>query len=112
MTDPTNQAVRDRLAGMMGWEYKLCIDPAVEGSMRAWTDGKAILFYGHHPIPNTLDSAAACLPPKWRWFREPYRIGNVIWVACTESKTVRVPDTGDEKADRFALAEAAKGARE
>ena len=61
-----------------------------------------------HPIPDTLDSAAACLREGWCWERTSYQ-----WKARSIQRPrgedtvlwdVFVPDTQDELADRFALA--------
>lgn len=64
-----------------------------------------------HPIPNTIDGAAACLREGWEWQRY-YDAGRSLWWVAVPPRPigcehVRVPDTGDEKADRFALAFAA-----
>jgi hypothetical protein len=76
--------MRDELARMMGWQ--------------------------HFEILDTLDAAAAYMPAGWTWLRTVHRIYSIEWSAHMSTMTVRTPDTGDEKYDRFALALAARKA--
>lgn len=89
-----NTAVRDELARLAGWEnhpeYGWC------HADEQYIDGRP------HPIPNTLD-AAATLPEGWEAFKNQthgwwarFRVGEL-------HIPVRKTNTGDEKADRFAL---------
>ena len=109
-----NREVRDKLARAMGWAYSSDYGHVLEeGStaklprifLDAWNSDQ-------HPIPNTLDSAAACLREGWIWRREfatdPHHpeLGlMLIWSTHHDKHgMVWLRDTGDELADRFALA--------
>jgi len=98
-------AVRDELARMMGF-VKAEDDEGYE-----WYDKDGKLFDDDHPIEDTLDSAAACMPEGWGWNKvhgwfAAYKIGR----PSGGKNNVCVPDTGDEKLDRFNLALAARRA--
>lgn len=73
--------------------------------------------YGDHPIPDTLDAAAACLPEGWFWSKRASanRGGMTSWFAWhtnddADVPLIEIPDTGDEKVDRFRLAVLARSA--
>lgn len=59
-----------------------------------------------HPHPSTLDGAAAAMPEGVRWYRDHPAVGRFgNWGATRGDKLIAcVPDTGDEKHDRFLLA--------
>jgi hypothetical protein len=103
-----NRELRDELARVLGWKQHPEIPRVWWGPAQTFDDeGTAT-----HPIPNTLDAAAACLPEGWTWWKVAG-----AWLSCVpgkadEGKAVEVPDTGDEIADRFALALAAHKAKE
>lgn len=104
-----NTEVRDRLAAMMGF-VKFSASDTIAYEHWLDSDGCPVMDGDDglpaHPIENSLDSAAACLPKDWTWARW----GDGVWIAQKHGvgnrPMVEVVDTGDELADRFALAEA------
>lgn len=96
-----NIEARDYIARANGWawgEFNHRLD-----TITGWhkVTGKIVRPSYYHPIPNTLDEAAK-LPDDWTWAKW----GDGVYVAqCRKNTQVQleVVDTGDEKADRFAL---------
>jgi hypothetical protein len=88
---------RDKLAEMEGWKKK-----HERWYHPVWH--KLGSGQKRHPIPATLDAAAAAMPEGWWWERDKRRkvwrigpVGTDAWQKCLE-------DTGDEIADRFNIA--------
>ncbi len=114
-----NREVRDELAKLMGWRP---VGPTNQIAFSHWVNDRGDPyqdpdgFLGSHPIPNTLDSADAAMPEGWDWVRVPLPPfpGKQVfhWYATNSTFSVEVPDTGDRKADLFALALAARKAQE
>jgi hypothetical protein len=105
-----NRELRDELARVMGWRF----EGPPKWRHRLWFKDDPLP--GHpgdmeHHVPNTLDSAAACLPEGawqcndfwWFWFPP---------MSPVTKPGAQVRRTGDEIADRFALALAAMKAKE
>lgn len=108
----TLDEIRDELARLAGWEYR-----DVYMAHRWVKDGRC---YIKHPIPATLEEAAK-LPEGWRWdvssdplptvrgwtaFAPGRATGASLVRALTDDNYVshvKVPYTGSELYDRFAL---------
>lgn len=117
----TTQERRDWLARDEGW-YAPMTNPQAPGALE-WT--KVFPEYPYlrpcgwgkddckHPIPDTLDAAAKALPDGWMWVK-CWAIDETDYLAVkymaygVDDHEVIVPDTGDEKHDRFVLAIAAR----
>lgn len=108
MTPQQRDALRDKLAGLLGWKFGPC-DHFV-GDPEAWfkADGSDSF---QHPIPDADLNALAAIwaerLQRWSWWRM-----RGYWFAFSgyektslgiENKGLRVPDTGDEYCDRLAL---------
>lgn len=109
----TLDQVRDAIAEAQGWtfnpkEISHINSMTGEDVLGVWRRDGIFMRSPHHPIPLTLDSAAACLQEGWRWRR---LFGE--WIAKRDSDRieVRVIATDDERADRFRLALACIKAR-
>ena len=95
---------RDAIARAMGWTYKTMAG-------QSWWDHPEQLDSDTHPIPNTADAAldafARLLGDQWQpWTRESDN--GVYWYATLQKgwdgeEYPTVKDTGDFKADLFAL---------
>lgn len=68
-----------------------------------WTDD---CLLAAHPLPDTLDAIAACLPKGWWWERRVDEDEEMDgWCAYRDGRSyVQAPDTGNEKSDRLLLA--------
>ena len=95
----TTQQVRDELAKMMGWMLTR------EGG-DTWRHKDPTRPWSLHPIPDTIESALACLPEGLSW----RRYGGVFYAFDDGGDEIEVPDTGNVKADLFNLALAAQKA--
>lgn len=100
----TPEQVRDRIAQEHGWTF----DP----SDSSWAIPRGEMRfpgsrYGDHPIPNTLDSAAKCLPEGWKWGIDADG-EDEWWYALPPGwdgeEYQTCPRTKDERNDRFKLA--------
>lgn len=93
----TVDELRDWLAVDDGWEpYTASNDVTV------WHRGEVTVNYevSPHPHPPTLDGAAAAMPKGWDWWKV-----TAEWAAqAAHTPMIRIPDTGDEIADRYRLA--------
>lgn len=101
MSNSTTLELRDRLAGFMGYVRH---EPP-DGGEPFWTHESSRYSIYVHPIPLTLDGAAAAMPQGWRWVRKMHE-GQLVWdgYKMNHSLIIFVDDTGDEIADRLALA--------
>jgi len=111
-------ACRDWLAQWKGWKSNGCYWQHETLAPHMYFPGSR---YGDHPIPDTLDAAAACLPDKLLWWKQcklaagssatdasfVYEEWQWYWCAAKPGSThraVKIPATDDEKLDRFRLA--------
>ena len=96
----TNEELRDWLIEKTGWT-KHVFEDENGSSDWYWKNGdRAVDWYGH-PIPNTIDAAAKCLPEGWKLL-----IHELTMKAYRGSWAtfVTVDRTSDEATDRFRLA--------
>lgn len=96
----TTLELRDRLAELTGHVRH---EPPGGGDPY-WTHESSRYSIYVHPIPLTLDGAAAAVPQGWSWARFHMRDGYLVWEAVCGARGVTHTDTGDEIADRLALA--------
>ena len=90
--DATNEELRDWLANRNGYTK---IEGLWYRQSSVYGDGSEL-----HPIPNTIDAAAKCLPEGWKW-----DTGTFVWAAWKPGgHMVQVDRTADEATDRFRLA--------
>jgi hypothetical protein len=101
-------AMRDELAKMMGWTLQHDEKTPCTYWWNRFTNEQCVM--GRHPIPDTLGGAAACMPEGWIWERLELAHGLCWWAGTGEDDGITIPDTGEEKHDRFALALAARKA--
>jgi hypothetical protein len=110
MPDPntmTLDEIRDWLTQKAGWTHRKAQD-----LWFAKDDPIGMFTCRSHPIPPTLDAAAAAMPEGWTWLREyrPHPADNergcvVCWVAFHDVLgEVVMPDTGNEITARYRLA--------
>ena len=95
----TNEELRDWLANKQGWNKT---GPVSWHQSSRGDDGATSSWCANcHPIPNTIDAAAKCLPEGWKLLiheltMKAYR---GLWATF-----VTVDRTSDEATDRFRLA--------
>lgn len=104
----TLDELRDWLAGEDGWQHEPPVvndDGAVAGGWWKWVSlstlkARTWCINPPHPHPPTLDGAAAALPEGWDWWKV-----TAEWAAqAAHTPMIRIPDSGDEIADRYRLA--------
>lgn len=62
--------------------------------------GECTMRLYDHPHPPTIDGAAKAMPEGWEWWKV-----TAEWAAqAANTPMIRIPDTGDEMADRYLLA--------
>lgn len=90
----TNEELRDWLARDMGWTFRSAC------GNHWWEQSEGDPGTENHPIPNTLDAAAAAMPEGWDWWKS----SSEYLAQAAGTDFVRVRSTGDEITDRFRLA--------
>jgi len=128
------EELRDWLAERRGWKLVTSgtfFGTNSDGSKFPWRptpdwplwhlDKKELREGSNHPIPATLDAAAAAMPDGWTWERaiELEADCELFWLGYPKNITRRCPerlvrllDTGDEIRDRYAMAVACIQAQE